>query len=74
MTKKLMGLVVVLLAFLFLSGCCIRRCGPPCLGYGCPAWAERSDVAHAANTPTQPKGQALAKRNAPSAERPIAGK
>lgn len=74
MTKKLAGLAVVVLAFLFLSGCCIRRCGPPCLGYGCPTWAAGSGAAHAANTATRPNGQALAQKNAPPSEHAIAGK
>ena len=73
MMKKLVGLVVVLLAFVFLSACAIFRAGAPCLGYGCPNWAT-SGSPHAANTPAQSNGQSLAEKNAPPDQHAIAGK
>jgi len=73
MMKKLVGLAVVLLAFVFLSACAIRMADAPCLGYGCPTWTG-SGTTHAANTPAQSNSQALAKKNAPSGQHAVAGK
>jgi len=70
MTKKIFGVMIVLLASLFLSACAIRVAGPPCLGYGCPV-GTASGTAHASATTPQPTGQAVAAKNTPPAPRAI---
>ena len=74
MTKKIFGVMIVLLASLFLSACAIRVAGPPCLGYGCPV-GTASGTAHASATTPQPAGQAVAAKNTPASQHPaISGK